>query len=301
MNQFRLVLYFLLLSCLYPSLGVAQSLPAIEKGIEKQTFAFVDRDSTLYLDFYQLEGDDQTKPCLIFIFGGGFAKGRKDLPYYYEYYNFLVNSGIKVAAIDYRLLLRKKGNEVGVFNTKPLEEAIDYAVSDLFAATSFLIEKADDLAIDPSQILISGSSAGAITSLQADWYNQAQHPLAKTLPENFSYKGVIAFAGAIFSTQGKPKYDGSPAPTLFFHGTDDKTVPYKKRQFLRKGFFGSYQLAKWFSKAGYNYTMYSIEGAGHKIAGSPIYNYQPEILQFIQLNVIQGKPTQTDRFLADKP
>jgi len=279
--------WLLTLLTLYLSLPIlAQNAPAIASDIEKKTFTFVERDSALELDFYQKKGDPETRPCLIFMFGGGFVEGARDIPYYNEYYNFLVEHGVKVAAIDYRLGLRGRSQEVGVFNTAPLKESIDMAVEDLYAATSYLLEHADELGIDPDRVLVSGSSAGAITSLQGDWYKRNNDALSVVLPDDFQYRGVIAFAGAIFSDTGKPDYDRAPAPTLFFHGTDDETVPYKKRKLFNKGFFGSHFLADRFDQANYPYCFFSVEGAGHEIAGSPIYDHQPEIWRFIETTIL---------------
>ncbi len=64
----------LIIGCL--SLPIlAQKAPAIASDIEKQTLTFVERDSALELDFYQKEGDTKTRPCLLFLFGGGVVEG----------------------------------------------------------------------------------------------------------------------------------------------------------------------------------------------------------------------------------
>jgi len=292
----KIWLLFLTISCLsLPTL--AQKAPPIASNIEKNTYTFVERDSTLELDFYQKAGDTETRPCLIFMFGGGFVEGARDIPYYNEYYNFLVEHGIKVAAIDYRLGLRGRSDEIGIFNTAPLKESIDMAVEDLYAATGYLLDHADELGIDPNRVLISGSSAGAITSLQGDWYKRNNDALSVVLPDDFQYRGVIAFAGAIFSVTGKPDYERAPAATMFFHGTEDSTVPYNKRKLFNKGFFGSAFLADRFDDAGYTYRFFSVKGAGHEIAGSPIYDHQPEIWQFLQTAVLGNQRYQMETSL----
>ncbi len=276
-------LRYLLIGLLWawnPLLGQAPASAA--ETVEKQTLAFAQRDSTLYLDFYQLKGDTQPKPCVIFIFGGGFASGQRDAPFYTSYFQSLVQSGLKVASIDYRLGLRGIYDQVGIFNTRPLKDAIDLAVEDLYQATAFLVSRAGELQIDPSRIIVSGSSAGAITSLHGDWYNQNRHELARILPKGFQYAGVIAFAGAIFSYEGKPRYAHAPAPTLFFHGSDDKVVPYNKRRLLNKGFFGSNFLARQFARNKYLFHYFRQVGAGHEMAVNPMNERMEEILYFIR-------------------
>ena len=294
----RNLLYLLIgLLCAWnPLLGQAPA-PVVE-NIEKHTLPFAERDSTLYLDFYQLKGDTEVKPLVIFIFGGGFAAGHRDAPFYNSYFRTLVQNGLKVASIDYRLGLRGIYDQVGIFNTRPLKDAIDMAVEDLYQATAFLVSRAGELQIDPSKIIVSGSSAGAITSLHGDWYNQNRHELTRLLPEGFQYAGVVAFAGAIFSYEGKPRYDHAPAPTLFFHGTEDKVVPYNKRRLLNKGFFGSNYLARQFSRNEYLFHYFRQMGAGHEMAVDPMNERMEEILYFIRSTALGKAPFQEETTLV---
>ena len=297
MNRTRILLSIYFLAAFTES-SWGQGLDVAAAGIEKQTFAYADRDSTLYLDFYQRKGDLEVRPCVIFVFGGGFAAGSRNREFYLSYFETLARNGLKVASIDYRLGLKGIYDEVGVFNTRPLENAIDMAVEDLYQATAFLIDRAADLHIDPSQIIVSGSSAGAITSLHGDWYSRNKHDLTKILPEGFQYSGIVSFAGAIFSREGKPQYDTPPAPTLFFHGTKDKTVPYNKRKLLNKGFFGSNYLSRMFEKNDYRFHYVRQIGAGHEMATSPMKERLLEILRFIQTAVLKKASYQVETTLT---
>jgi hypothetical protein len=292
-------LIYLLICLLWahtPLLG--QQWEPVGDHVVKQTLPFVERDSTLYLDFYQLEGDTEVKPVVIFIFGGSFARGKRDAPFYQAYFSNLVRNGLKVASIDYRLGLKDTYDQVGIFNTRPLQIAIDLAVEDLYQATAFLVSRAGDLQIDPSRILVSGSSAGAITSLHGDWYNQNRHELVRILPEGFQYAGVIAFAGAIFSYEGKPRYDHAPAPTLFFHGSKDAVVPYNKRRLLNKGFFGSNFLARQFARNQYLFHYFRQIGAGHEMAVDPMNERIAEILYFIRSTALGQSAYQEETTLV---
>lgn len=269
-----------------------QSAAPVTSDIDKRTFAYAERDSTLYLDFYQKKGDTVVRPCVIFVFGGGFAMGNRDAREYENYFNVLVRQGLKVASIDYRLGLAGIYDQVGIFNTKPLGKAIDMAVADLYQATAFLLSRADAIGIDPSALIISGSSAGAITSLQADWYLKNNHKLSEVLPDNFRYCGVISFAGAIFSTTGKPRYQKPPSPTLFFHGSEDQTVPYSKKRLLNKGFFGPAFLTAQFVKNGYPFYFITEEKGSHKVAVSAMNERLGEVLQFIGTAVLRDSEFQ---------
>lgn len=168
------------------------------------------------------------------------------------------------------------------------------AVSDLYTATNYLLKNAGELDIDPSLFILSGSSAGAITVLQADYMERDNYPAADVLPEDFRYAGVISFAGGIFSTEGAPSYTQRPAPTLFFHGSADKLVPFNSTRLFNVGMFGSRSLAKRFREERYPYTFYIMEDVGHEVSDYPMREFLPEIEQFITDFVFDRKQWMRD-------
>lgn len=114
-----------------------------------------------------------------------------------------------------------------------------------------------------------GSSAGAITSLQTDYVLCNGFLNSNILPEDFRLAGVVSYAGAIYSTEGKVKYSNhAPAPTMLFHGTADQLVTYKQLSLFKIGFFGTDALVKRFEKFGYPYYAKRFEGYGHSIAAA---------------------------------
>lgn len=260
----------------------------------KQTFTYSKKDTqTLKLDVYSNQDLRVKKPCVIFAFGGGFIKGNRDDSYYLPYFKKLVENNYKVVSIDYRLGL--KGEKwPTVFNTSVLKNAIAYAVTDLYDATSYLIANAEELGIDTAMVILSGSSAGAVTVLQADWEKKNDAAISQQLPRDFQYKGVIAFAGSILSYRGKPSYKLPPAPTMMFHGTDDKIVTYNKIKLFNRGMFGSRYLASYFKKQQYPYYFQFVRNIGHEIAGTPMHNNLDEILWFIHNYIEQKKPYQME-------
>jgi len=234
----------------------------------------------------------------VFVFGGGFKEGQRDAEFYLPYFHYFAQKGFTVVSIDYRLGMKGK-DAPGVLNYKPLQEAIGLAVNDLYTATNYLLENAGELNIDSSRIILSGSSAGAITVLQADYMERDNHPAANVLPDDFRYAGVISFAGGIFSTEGLPSYTQRPAPTLFFHGSADKLVPYNSTRFFKVGMFGSKSLAKRFREKHYPYTFYTIEDIGHEVAEYPMKEFLPEIEKFITDFVIDRKQWMLDIHFKD--
>lgn len=262
--------------------------------IVKQSFIYAVKDTNkLGLDIYHLKDADSTykKPCVVFVFGGAFVGGRRDDSIYYKYFNSLVEHEYVVVAISYRLGLKGAKN-ISKFNINPLRNAINMAVQDVYDATNWIITNAAGFGIDTSKIILSGSSSGAITVLESDYKRRNNDSLSKKLPYLFEYAGVVAFSGAILSYNWGIKYKIPPAPTLMFHGTADKIVPYNKIRFLNKGFFGSGWLAKKFSKNNYPYYLYSEQGMGHEIAVLPMYENIPVVLDFLDKFVIQKKPYQ---------
>lgn len=92
-------------------------------------------------------------------------------------------------------------------------------MEDLFSATDYLVKNGKSMGIDPDNLVVTGSSAGAITVQQAEWVlcnraaagrpGVAGRPssdarfgglcdyghVADALPEGFNYKGIMAFCG----------------------------------------------------------------------------------------------------------
>lgn len=272
----------------------------------KQTFVFANRGSQqLKMDVYRTDNSDSLdkestlQSCLLFVFGGGFKEGTRDDKLYRDYFSYFANRGFTVVSIDYRLGM--KGEKApSMFNFKPMEKSIALAVEDLYTATDYLLKSSQKLNIDTTQIIISGSSAGAIAVLQADYEKRNNKSSTYSLSTPFQYAGVIAFSGGIFSREGTPTYNNAPAPTLFFHGSADKLVPYNNNRFFHIGMFGSNTLAKQFRKKGYPYQFYSMEGSGHEVSEYPMTEFLPEIEQFITDFVINKKQLLIDINYRDK-
>ena len=268
------------------------------------TYLFVQRDTCdLFMDVYDpAEGSETSafgigKPTIIFMFGGGFIQGTRDDADYLKWFRMMTENGYRIISIDYRLGL-KGSDKVGVAQVNVLDKAIHLAVEDLFSATTFIIDNAEQLGVDPGNIVISGSSAGAISVMQAEYEIANRTEWASVLPSGFNYAGVMSFSGAILSREGKVDFKDDPCPTLMLHGTSDKLVPYEQIKVFNLGFFGGGKLVERFKKYGLSYNMYHFIDYGHEIAGSMDTTVDLQI-RFLETNVMQKKQRIVEAWLSD--
>ncbi len=237
-----------------------------------KTYQYAEHDTLqLYLDFYTPKHVHDSTICVVYVFGGGFIGGHRDGEFEKGYFKQLVDEGFMVAAIDYRLGLKGAKN-LSITNSEPLENAINMATEDAILAIAYLLDHAAELKVNKDWIMMVGSSAGAITSLQVDYALCNNFLNSSILPADFRLAGVVSYAGAIFSHEGKVKYrNHEPAPTMMYHGMADRLVPYKQISFFSIGFYGTDALVKQFEKYDYPYFARRFEGYGHSVAiGGPL-------------------------------
>jgi acetyl esterase/lipase len=264
----------------------------------KQTFVYAVKGAdTLRLDKYDTPATAGHKPCFIFMYGGGFANGRRDDAGFMPFYTRLVNAGYAVVAIDYRLGMRNLKaqltpvqDQAQVFNQviDIFERSVNMAVEDLFDATAYIIAHAADWRIDTAGIIACGSSAGAITVLHGAYALCRSDTLSARLPDRFHYAGIVSFAGAIFSRNGRPEWPAPPSPILMFHGDTDRDVPYNKIEWLHTGFYGSAAIAEQLKAQKTPHYFYSVENTGHEISTSPMTQNWDEIHTFLE-KMVFGK------------
>ena len=260
--------------------------------IEKETFVFAIKGAdTLSLDKYENVSLPATspKPVLLFAFGGGFKAGNKANKEYIPYFNFLAENGYVVVSTDYRVGLKglkaEKTRDPQDF-VVALQNAIGMAVEDFFDATRFIIDKNKEWNINPQSVIACGSSAGAVTCLQAEYEICNRTELTKRLSESFNYAGVVSFAGAIAAI-GQPSWPQKPCPIMLFHGDADRTVPFEKAVMGDVGLWGSAAIAKQLDELQTPYYFYKVENAGHEMAGVPLSDNRYDILSFLTKMVIR--------------
>ena len=297
-------LYILSTICCLAVLGITacshrtttEALPAVEK--ESFIYAIKGND-TLILDKYQLSScreNETARPVVIFAFGGGFRGGDRAYEGYIPYFEALARNGYVVISTDYRAILGRMAMPNHASPTdfmKVLQCAIDTAVTDFYDATAYVVTHEKEWRIAPEKIVASGSSAGAITVLQAEYYlsNRLQ---PASLPQDFHYAGVISFAGAIAS-RDTLRWENSPCPLMLFHGNADPIVPYEQA-FIPSmgGLWGSATIARSLDKIGASRYLYTIDNAGHEIASTPMTRNIDDIMSFLSRYVHKGERLSTD-------
>jgi pimeloyl-ACP methyl ester carboxylesterase len=237
----------------------------------KETYPFVERDSSLYLDVHYPAVQRPDKACVVSVFGGGFFTGRRDDELQTPIAQLLTERGFTVVCIDYRLGLKDSAmvaQNSGLTKMYGLfKYCVNIAVEDCAAALAWVCQNAAMLDIDTQKIVLTGSSAGAITVLQTDWSRANNRPQTSVLPAGWKPAAVVPFAGALLCKRKELKYATPPAPTMLLHGMKDKVVAYKKLlPLLSDNLYGSSRMAKVFKKGGYPYWIVRFPGIGHEVA-----------------------------------
>lgn len=215
----------------------------------------------LKLDLYG-NFDDDKKPLVVMVHGGGFASGDKSS---FEQYAWrIADQGFKVASINYRLMGSPAGTGLPAdvdFTTLCYGGLINdiawyWAIQDLNAAIKFLIYNKEDLKIDEKGIFLYGQSAGAITVLQSAYATQQEiydelggsalfnstwflgdldrttHPPCREV--KYKISGVGSVAGALMNPHFLKEKEKTPVVML--HDPCDKLVRFDEGF----GYFGTF-------------------------------------------------------------
>lgn len=254
---------------LIPLLLLALGLQASAQHVE--THPFVQRDSTLFLDVHRPASPRPDRACVISLFGGGFVSGGRADELQREIAPLLTERGFTVVCIDYRLGLKDSAMVArysGLLHMQDLfQYCIDIAVEDCAAACAWVVDHADQLGIDPSRIILTGSSAGAITVLMTDFCRANAMPQAAALPKHWMPAAVVPYAGALLCRRGELAYNTPPAPTMMLHGMKDKVVAYKKMApIVSRNLYGSHRVAKVMAKQSIPHWIIRFPGIGHEVA-----------------------------------
>lgn len=188
----------------------------------------------LKMDIYQPRGDTLAqRPLILLIHGGAFYVGNRQSIGEKELASYFAKRGYVVASIDYRLGF--------LFNSTDIERSGYRAVQDAHAALRYLSSKAKELRIDPNQVYVAGTSAGAIASLNVAFMDNNERPASSktikkqldlgniessgnSLKNTFTIKAVGNMWGAV--TDLSIIDPDEKISVISIHGTADDVVPY---------------------------------------------------------------------------
>lgn len=275
------------------------------------TYLFASRDTCdLFMDVYDPAPGSETafegkpKPAILWLFGGGFIGGDRSNAAYLPWFKLLNDNGYRVITADYRLGLKGQKMGFGLFTIVPTAKKVvqacsEMGVQDLFSAVCYILDNADALGVEKDNIVVAGSSAGAMISVTAEWEICNGMQNAAVLPAGWNFAGVMSFAGAVMSDRGAPAWNEEPCPHLLFHGTADRIVSYTKIKAGRLGIFGSSSLADRLSRQDIPCCIVRFEGHGHEIASSMLELW-PWEKRWLETNIILGVSRASDE-LTDDP
>lgn len=277
-------------------LTLCLSASVMAQKVSKQTYVYAVKGAdTLRLDKYAAvanKSDTVSKPVVLFAFGGGFTGGNRADKRYVPFFMQLVRNGFTVVSFDYRTTLKNaQPAELGTLEgfSAALSGAVGAAVEDCMTATAFVIKQSKTWKVDPQRIVACGSSAGAITVLQAEYMLCNGSDVSNVLPQGFNYAGVVSFAGAIMSA-GEPQWQMKPCPIMLFHGDADRRVPFDKAVVNGMGLYGSNCIMNTLSAKGWPCCFYKAFGAGHEMAVTPMQDNKDDVIGFLRQMVLDKKP-----------
>ena len=266
----------------FDEVSITNSIPfssAVKEGETSPT--------TLFLDFYEPQGDTlSARPLVITVFGGAFVAGSRDYADMVEYCTRLAKHGYAAASIDYRLL------SIWNLTHESLVRDAYMAAQDVSSAIRFLKFHHDEYRIDTAQVFLLGNSAGSIAIYCELFMDEDERP-AETFESpdlgSMHSSGYEEYAGVSPMVAGAVPHWGGVngldvidkeeyVPLCMIHGTDDTTVPYDSG-YCYNGIlpnvlpymYGSHAIVGQLDEIGItDYEFHPFEGEGHAFYYVPV-------------------------------
>jgi hypothetical protein len=255
-------------------------ITTLSKGLVK---SFNDPElMDLKLDVYYPKTDVfKNRPLVMLIHGGAFYIGSKESVAEQSLATSLAKRGYVVASIDYRLGFKLTPSD--------LELSAYRAVQDAHAALRFLAHNAVGLGINPNQIYVGGTSAGAVASLNVAFLDNDERSdrileaekegsvskieaSGNKYTETFQIKAVANMWGAVADLNIFDKDE--KISVLSIHGTADGIVPYEYdhpfqnslyvNRLLMDKMYGSKPIHERLQILGNRNRLVSLNGLGHE-------------------------------------
>ncbi|TNJ66090.1 alpha/beta hydrolase [Paenibacillus hemerocallicola] len=199
----------------------------MNEAVKVQEYVYKETQGcSLHLKVYSPEGEQGAlRPVVVFFFGGGWVRGTID--HFQPQSEFIAEQGMIAITPDYRVFSRHR--------TTPFE-----CVEDARDAISWVSRHAEELGTDRERIAVGGGSAGGhlalCTVLLPPEVGQGPdvsgvpkamvlfNPVCDTTDKGFRYESLgsrmLELSPLHHIREGLP-------PALLFHGTADRTVPFR--------------------------------------------------------------------------
>jgi pimeloyl-ACP methyl ester carboxylesterase len=189
----------------------------------------------LKLDLYFSRTDLlKTRPVVMLIHGGAFYIGNKESVCEQALATALAKRGYFVASIDYRMGFKPTPSDI--------EMSAYRAIQDAHAALRYLSYHSKGIGIDPNQVYVGGTSAGAVASLNVAFMKNDERPerilenekeglvskieeSGNRFTETFTIKAVANMWGAVSDLNIIDPDE--KISVLSIHGTNDDIVPFE--------------------------------------------------------------------------
>ena len=269
----------------------AQSYPPKISSDSVHTYKSVDGHDLKIWVFNPTVTPKKNAPAILFFFGGGWNSGSPT--HFVKYCERLSERGMVGIVADYRVKSRQ-----GVQAKTCVEDALD--------ALRYITENATTLEIDPMRIGVGGGSAGGHLAASLGTIHASDPAAPKVMAlfnpatvlapiaDNFSDAplGEIKKMNALYKAReehlrariGLEPVELSPfhhvssnsPPTIIFHGTNDKAVPYDSAKLF----------ASQLRKNGVFVDLLTYNGAGHGFFNrEPYFSQTAEELEAFLLNL----------------
>jgi acetyl esterase len=251
------------------------TLPGAETLVYKQS-----PEGELRIHIFRPEGDVRggPRPAFLFFFGGGWMRGT---PYFAaNWMQDFKRLGMVGIAADYRVKERH--------GTDPSK-----SVADARAALQWVLQHAAEFGVDPSKVVVSGSSAGGHVAMWtalrtnpwgSDPAEAPAHPpaalvLMSAAIDTSEDTGILSerFLGHGRDLSPLHHLDARMPPTFIIHGDKDNAVPYAQAVALEQRL----------RETGNVVELVPMPGVGHGYKGSDWRQRAPALIEvFLRRNGI---------------
>lgn len=246
----------------------------------------------LKLDLYFSRTDSlKKKPVVLLIHGGAFYIGSKESACEQALAYALAKRGFFVASIDYRLGFKPTPADI--------EMSAYRAIQDAHAALRFLAHHSPGIGLDPNQVYVGGTSAGAVASLNVAFMDNDERPArileaekkglvgkieesGNRYTESFTIKAVANMWGAVSDLNIIDADE--KIPVLSIHGTDDVVVPFEYDFPFRNSLMLNRMIMDKMYGSKTIHDRLSILGIKNKLVALPGKGHEPELETYNTLN-----------------